>query len=446
MRRARCLLFFTLALALPLLSCRPAPGLQAAAAGDRAALGATVLEHERSGDLSNRDAAALAFAVADREVRAAAGPEAVERVRDVWSCARELDDALAERMRMHDDAGAQAALARVDGGGLDIDELRRYLGDPDSRWRAVGTRGLVRPADAAARVRALVDPDPRVRRQAARAARDAADPAELEALAEAARLDPEPIVRTEAVRAIAALLPFPGEAAAFALRDVWASGDEGLREDIALAWASPFAWNAGGRDALRLVVAGDHGPSAVEAAAAVLRHRDAGDVRRPDRREGTDANTDVAVAAVAQLVRSVEQGAGPTRLQAIAQSPLDRPELLEAVTKAAEDADADVRVAALARLAERSAPHAVEKLEGLAQPESPVGARARLALASLGDRRVQAWIENDLRSASAPDRLSAATALAALGLAGRAAPLLADPDASVRLRCACTVLMAARRK
>jgi hypothetical protein len=428
MRRAGLLL-------LLLVSCRSSPGVQAAAAGDRAALAAVVLEHEKAGDLSERDAAALAFAVADREVRAATGTDAADRVRDVWPCARELDESLAARMHTHDGAGAQAALARVDGGGLEVEGLRDYLSDPDPRWRAVGTRGLVRPEDAAARVRALLDPDPAIRRQAARAARAAADPGELAALAEAARLDPEPIVRTEAVRAIAALLPLPGEAAAFALRDVWTSGDEGLREDIALAWASPPAWSAGGRDALRLVVAADHGPSAVEAAAAVLRHKDAGDV---------------AEAAVAQLLRSVEQGARSTRMQAIAQAPLDRPELLEAVAKAAEDADLEIRVAAFARLAKHAAPGAtatpVQKLEALAQPDSPVGVRARLALATLGDRRVQAWIERDMASESAHDRLSAAIALADLGVAARAAPLLADPDAAVRLRCACTLLLAARPK
>jgi hypothetical protein len=426
MRRSGLLLGFPLALA-----CHSAPGLQAATAGDRAVLAATVQEHERAGDLSNGEAASLARAVAARELLAAAGTDGVDRIRDAWPCARELDDALADRMRRRDDVGAQAALARVDGGGLEIDALRSYLGDPDPSWRAAGARSLVRPEDAPARVRALVDPDPRVRRQAARAAREGADARELAALAEAARLDPEPIVRTEAVRAIAALSTPSGEAAAAVLRDVWTAGDEGLREDIALAWASPAAWNAGGRDALRVVVASDHGPAAIEAAAAVLRHK--------------DAVADVAVAASAQLVRSIEQGARSARLQAIAQSPLDRPELLAAVAKSVDDGELEIRAAALGRLAEHGAPGAAEKLEALAQPDSPIGEQARLALASLGDRRVQAWIERDLTSENAYGRLSAATALAALGVAARAAPLLADPDPSVRVRSACTILMAARR-
>jgi HEAT repeat protein len=415
-----------------LVACASVPGLDAAERGDRAALKDAVARHEKVGDLSNAEATSLALVVAERELREAKGPDAIERVRDAWPCAHELDDALAARMEEHDDVGAQAALARVDGRGLDAGDVRTYLVDPDSAWRAVGTRGLVRQEDRAARVHALVDPDPRVRRQAVRAARDATDPNDLEPLVEVARTDPEPIVRTEAVRAVSSLSPLPREDVANVLRDLWASADAGLREDIALAWAEPAVWDAGGREALRVVVASEHGPGAVEGAAAVLRHK--------------DVTGDVAMAATAQLVRAIEQGPHATRLQAIAQSPLDRPELLDAVKKAAADGAAEVQIGALARLAEEKAPGAVEKLEAFAQPGSPVAVRARFALASLGDRRVQAWIEQDLASESAPDRLSAATALASLGVAARAAPLLADGDPSVRTRAACTILMAARRR
>jgi hypothetical protein len=416
------------------IACASSPAMHAAESGDRAALKTAVEQRERAANLTNREAAALAWTVANREVRGATGPDALERVRDVRSCAHELDDALAERMRTHDDAGAEAALARVDGRGLELGELRGYLTDVDPRWRAAGTRSLVRQEDHAARMQALLDPDPHVRRQAARAARDAADPGDLAWLAEAARVDPEPLVRTEAVRAIAALSPLPAEQAANVLSDLWSAGDDGLREDIALAWAGPAVWNAGGREALRIIVASDHGPGAVEAAAAVLRHK--------------DADGDVAVSALAQLVRAIEQGESATQQQAIARAPLDRAELLAAVRKAAESDDDDVRVAALARLVAAPAQGGgtVEKLEAFAQPGSPLSQRARFALASAGDHRVQGWIEQDLTSERPFDRLSAATALASLDASARAAPLLADIDPSVRVRAACTLLMAARSR
>jgi hypothetical protein len=335
------------------------------------------------------------------------------------------------RMLVHDAAGAQAALARIDGGGMRVDDARAFANDPDSAWRAVGARSLVRREDGEARLRALVDSEPRVRREAARAASDAKAPADLPALAEAARVDPTPIVQTEAVRAIAALSQASNVGAVHVLRDLWESADDALREDIALAWAGPALWAAGGRDALHFVVASEHGPAAVEAAAAVLRHR--------------DADAEVSDAAAGQIERAIESGPRAARLQAIAQTPLDRPELLSAVKTAAENDDVEVRVGALARLTETKDPRVVEKLESLARSGSAVAERARFALALSGDRRVQAWIEQDLGADRPEQRLSAAMELAAMGRAGRGAPLLADGDARVRLRAACTMITAARR-
>ena len=322
-------------------------------------------------------------------------------------------------MRVHDAAGADAALARIAGRGLSLGDARAFADDTDPRWRAVGARALVRPKDRDARLRALVDDDPLVRREAARAARDAADVADLTALAEAARLDPEPIVRTEAVRALAALPPTAGGQAADLLRDLWTGGDDGLREDIALAWASPGVWDAGGREALRILVAAGRGPGAIEAAAAVLRH--------------ADASLESVQAAIGQLSRAIETGSRATRLQALAQAPLDRGELLEAVRKASSDEDLEVRVGALARLAvsggapgDRSAQasDAVTALEALAQPGAAVAQRARFALARAGDRRVQAWIEGDLGAAGPgrPPRRRHVARDAGSGRASRAAP------------------------
>jgi len=409
------------------------PALRAAEAGDRATLRQAIAAREVRGSLSNGEAASLARAVAEQDLKTASPEQAVLRVRDVLPCARELDGALATRMTIHDAAGAAAALARIDARGWGLADARRYASDADSAWRAVGARALVRSRDRGARLAALLDGNPLVRREAARAARDAGDAADLQALAEAARLDPEPIVRTEAVRALASL---SGEDVANALRDLWTTGDDGLREDIAMAWSSPHLWATGGREALRVLVTSARGPGTIEGAAAVLRHADAG--------------PELASLAVGRLIDAIRSGSTATRLQGIAQAPLDRPEVLEAVRASTRDDDVEVRIGALTRMAGRARvgaradTEARDALESLAQPGSQVGPQARFALGSLGDRRIQAWLEQDLASGVAPDRLGAATALAGLGVSARAATLLDDDDASVRDRAACTLLMADR--
>jgi HEAT repeat protein len=420
---------WTLVLFTTVAACATSPAMRAAEGGDRVTLRDVLGKLERAGGVSNGEAASLAATVASRDLRVASGPDAALRVGEVRPCARELDRALSERTRVHDPAGARAVLARIESGRLDLGEARAMLSDPSPAWRAVGTRALVRPKDRDARAHALLDPEPEVRRQAARAARDAADPLDLDALAETARVDPEPIVRTEAVRAMAALPTIAGSRVALVLRDLWVAGDSGLREDIARAWSSPSVWATGGRDALRLVIASEDGSGAIEGSAAVLARRDAG--------------AELANLAASQLVRSIAMGSRAMRRQALAEAPLERADLRAAVKAAAVDDDLEVRIDALARVAAHD-PKAIEKLEDLGRPGARLGARARLALALAGDRRVQAWIERDLTAPAAEDRLGAVAALAALGVAARGAPLLAEEDPSVRLRAACTIVMAAR--
>jgi hypothetical protein len=430
-------------LALPagasVMACASTPAARMAERGDHAALRDAIVAREKAGNLSNGEAASLARLVAEHELRSAPPAEAAERVREVRACAHELDAALGARMGIHDEAGALAALARVDAGGLGLDDVRNLVADDDPRWRAVGTRSLVLGGDRDARLRALLDPSPLVRRAAARAARIAADPRDATPLLEAARVDPEPIVRTESVRALGALPSAAAADVALALRDLWTAGDEGLREDIALAWAATPLWGAGGRDALRVLLASGQGSGVIDGAVAVL-HR-------------ADADPEVTQIALGALARAIEGGSRRTRLQALALAPLDaahRPRLMPLVDKASGDDDLEVRVSALSRQVEVTAPGApgpagaVQQLEALAQPGSPVSGRARFALAVAGDRRVQGWLEEDLAAAAPEAKLFAAAALATLGVAARGAPLLGDADASVRTRAACTIVAAAR--
>jgi hypothetical protein len=250
-------------------------------------------------------------------------------------------------------------------------------------------------------------------------------------LLEAARLDPEPIVRTEALRA-AEKIEGKGAALVARLRDLWEVGDDALKEDIAVAWSLPAIYAAGGHDALAVLVASQRGPGAIAGAGAVMRSK--------------HADKELTASAAALLGRTIEEGTRRDRLHAIAISPVDLPAIRKAADK--DEPDAHVRVAALARLCEvpGDKSQAVEALRAYAakKDDEKLASAARLALAHAHDLRVQAWIEADLSAKDPYTRLSAADALAALGRSARGAPLLADGDASVRTRAACTLMAAAR--
>ena len=426
------------AVVLACAGCASSPAMRAADRGDVAALRQEIAARHRQGKITNGEAVDLARAVARHEILGAAPKpaDAGKRVREVAACASELDGVLEDRMETHDEAGAAAALERLDAGNLDASDVRRFASDKNDAWRAVGTRGLVKtPEDRSARQHALLDGSPLVRRAAARAASEAKDEADVDALAEAARLDPELIVRTEAVRALGAI---GGAAVARKLDDLWTNGDDGIRQDIAAAWTEPKTFDAGGREALRVLLASEHGPGAIEAAAAVARRH-------------APADADLAASGVAVLVRAIDTGSRRDKLHAIALAPTDVADVTAALRKAAKDepgADLEMRTASLARLVSLPADHdaSVRALETIAgQEHGKISMHARDALAAAGDVRIQAWIERDLTAPDGDARLEAAFALAALGRSARGAPLLADADPDVRTRAACTILLSTRR-
>src|SRR5580765_6035199 len=152
------------------------PALRAAERGDLKALRAEIGAREKAGDLSNGEAAKIALEVAERELRQAKGEDAAKRVRETRACTGEMESALALRTKTHDLAGAEAAMALLDDGKMSMSTARDSLKDKDDAWRAVGARGLVREDDdRVARAAAMLDPSPRVRRAAMRAAQDAKD-------------------------------------------------------------------------------------------------------------------------------------------------------------------------------------------------------------------------------------------------------------------------------
>lgn len=406
----------------------------AAARGDEAALRTAIDRGHRAGSIDDAEAADLARIVAARDLERATAADASARVRDVRACARDLDDALEARAKVHDDAGAEAALALLDAAVWDASDARRFTNDATDAWRAVGARSLVRAEDAASRQKAMLDPAPAVRRSALRAAQLARDPADLDALFDAARRDPDPLAKNDAVRAIATSADAKTAALAVTrLRDLWTGADDALREDIATAWSMPPLAAAGGAEALRVLVAAEHGPGAIAGAAAIVRGQGFDDATR--------------ASAIGLLVRAIEQGSRRDTAFAVAVAPVGDPRAREALRKATDPTtELELRLSAWSRLTESPAdrPAAIAALEAFASPKADpkLAVRARLALAAAGHVRVQAWIEQDLASEDASTRLLAASALSSLGRAARGAPLLVDKDPRVRARAACTMLLA----
>jgi len=426
-------------LVVTLAGCATSPAMRAAERGDWSELRARIAQAERTGKLTNAEAADLARVVAKREIasapaRGAPPKSAVTRVLEVRACARELDGVLSSRMDVRDDAGAEAALARLDSGELGAGSVRSFASDANDAWRAVGTRGLNRKKDATARMAAMADGSPLVRRAAMRASADADDDAatdaEIEQLAGAARVDPEGIVRSEAVRALAVI---GGERAVAKLRDLWTNGDDGVREEVAIAWSAPRVYAKGGAGPLGLLVAAEHGPAAIEGAAAAARQK------------GIDPA--LHASAVALLSRAVVSGSRRDRLHALAIASLGESDILAALRATARGDDREMEIAANARLLasppDRAA--ATKALEARAGEDlGLLSAHARTALAAAGDVRIQAWIERDLTAPDVSMRLSAVSALAALGRSVRGAPVLADADPSVRTRAACAIIIGSR--
>jgi hypothetical protein len=419
--------------------------MRAARGGDRPALGTALAAANERGKLSLSDAASLGHAVLEHDLRSASTPElAMARVRDLRACALDVDDLLADRMKSSDEAGGEAALERVETGALGDGAARAFATASDERRRAVGMWGMTRDRDRDVRLRGLVDGSALVRKGALHAIVAHDDPADYDAVLEVARKDPAPLLRSTAVRALSRMAGAPSDIAN-RLRDLWTSGDDGLREDVAAAFASRAIYPLGGHEALAHLLAVSRGNEAVGVAGVVL-----------------GANVEDAslqAQATAELASALADGGQRARIHAIAVAPIGREgangstTLLDALRVASHAEDLEVRLAALGRLASaraipaRDRDAAIASLEQLAEPTPSApdsSVRARFLLAEAGDGRVQAWLEADLRAKDAAVRVRAADALAALGRASRAAPLLADDDPSVRSRAACAILVAAR--
>ena len=408
------------------LGCATPMSVKAAAGGDLAGLKAAMAQERASGKLDDKRIAEVAKAVAGREIRQSAGDEALIRIDQARACWRPLSDPLEDRARRADDAGAAATLALLDGrsprsgdGAL----VRKHALSPNALWRAVGARAAVGPELGDARRKLYVDPDERVRLAALRAAMESPDPADAAALLEVARLDPNPVAQALAARASGGLT---NAEVVVALRDRYATADEGLRQSIIDAWGRPPLAKAGGRREIVAVAENERGAPAIEAGTWLLQMGGDAQARATGQRA---------------LLRAIGEGLSRDRVLAIGRAPLAERDVLDAMNKAAADADVPVKIAALLRLT--GVADARTKAWGELRKLSDRGARdALFALARARDPGSMDKVSKELASADSEARLRAMNVLLDAGRLASAADLLADAHPDVRMRASCAVLSA----
>jgi len=411
------------AIALTVTGCGTAGVVETALHGDLASLKRDVKQSRESGRLDKSTVEDLARAVAGREVRSATGSAAVDRIKDVRSCANPLLRVLEARAEQADDAAAEATLTLFELGRRDGGELvRRHRDASSGAWRAVAARAATGKEHALLRRKLFLDPDERVRRSALRAAVEARSTDDLEPALEAARLDPDPVSKGHATRAVGAI---GGERAVLALRDHWERADETTRITIIDAWAMPASFSAGGEHQLVTLAENKQGILALTAAHALVRTRGR-----------------FAASGLAALIRAVAQGTEAERRLAIQLVPSSDKDALAAIEKATKDSDREVKVMALARLAGEAAhkQKAVEGLRELAKKDDDLGLQARAALAAAGDAGVKKQLTDLLGAPKARSRTVAARGLLSLGDFANAATALADDDPGVRTAVACAIL------
>ncbi|WP_437895042.1 hypothetical protein [Sorangium sp. So ce124] len=416
--------------------CASSASLRAAEAGRFDELRRTLGDELRRGALDSDDVRAIARTIAQGEIARATPPSGVDRLRELRTCARALEDALAERAAGSDAIATAAEMLLLEAGLTDPESVKRYASDAaagrhpgkDAALRALETRALVTAEDGAVRRSRMLDGDQEVRVSALRAAAAAADPSDRGALLEAARLDPYPLARTLAIRAAGAL---GDQEVVLALRDIWTLSDEPGREAIAEAWATPRAMGGGGRAQLLWAISTQRGAPAIAAARALVR-----------------AGGEGAGEAVSVLIGAIRSSQSRDRVYAILSAPLQDAAVRSALIEAQGDPDEAVVFAVHSRhvdaaprdVAARERSAAVAWLMKLAAGTSTRAVLARGVLARAGIRAIVPLLERDVRSREIPVREAAGAGLVALGEIPRAASLLADAEPQVRTSVACEIL------
>jgi HEAT repeat protein len=400
-----------------ILGCASSKLFDHARRGEHGALKGELLRHP----VSNQKARQLARETLSFEVKHA--KDRVDRpfIRSLETCAGSVSDALAERARIKDGVGAEAAMLLVD--LKKLPDVERFADEEDGAWRALSARR----SSGTTRLSYFSDPDERVRLAALRAAEESPEPEEIAQLLEVVRLDPSSEVKLRAVRALA---QFDSASVVDALRDRYSGLDEVLRVAVVEAWGKAPLLEHGGRQQLQYIM-GQRASLETVVAASTL---------------SLDARPEVYNPALTRLERLMSEGTLAEQRLALILMPLHHATTTRLLLDAAATATPELALIAWSRLLahaqhrSRAEQALLKWAEQKADPQ--LALQAQSALAAGGSQAIHAVLRSQLSNTEPLRRKWAALGLVRLGALSDASLLVADDSPEVRRAVACRIVSA----
>lgn len=416
-------------------ACAPSSLRTLAANGDTPRLRSALEAHHAHGTLTNEEAREIARGVLERDLAHVGPAGAATFFTAADACVPLLQRGLVQRTELSDDVASAAWLALAEHHLLSTAEELKNRAPDETVRRAIAARALLGDANAAKRREALRDASRLVREGGLAAVEEGDDRSDVGALLEMVRLDPEIPLRMRALHVARTLVRkwAAADVARFVeeLNDA-AAATRALDDSLVRTWAmTPFYENGGRAHLVRAVGSGS--PLSFRAALAVV---DAPPRSSPEDTGLTESAHSVFVARLRS--GSLEEKVDAVRSAPLTESVVSELGLLKTVPEPTFHAVLMARLVAVPEFEAESLSELLRISSDFSHPEAK--AIATFALADRGDKRVQFYIEQDLKAALPGRKIAAARALSLSGNGARAAILLVDQDAAVRDAVACTLL------
>ena len=389
--------------------------------------------------------AVLSYEIEHAEVNHSVGIDDTLFIGSLSACSGSTRSFLKERAQSTDLIAAEAALILIEAGYYSRSKARSYKDADDGAWRAVAA-AVSDSDDVTQRRDYLRDPDTRVRRAAARAARKAIEAEDVKTLLEVARLDPDPLVRS---MSIATLGQLRVEGLTESLIDLYSGAPQADRLLLIQALSSENHFIDGGQEYLETILTKETNLNAVYASRAVLKGLKRREFPIHGRSVADEELEFIALAkkqATERLLALAANGSSSEARAALRALPMTNHEAQVRLRVAAKNKDKSIAVIALARLAGLMASPQEVRLEllKLARSDHAAAMQALGILAAMGEQKIASQVEKLENKKKVSTRLIAGRALIRMGNYEQLAPLLLDKSPQVRRDVSCRSLASPR--